>query len=100
MTKPKKGKIEGRRERWTWPHYPETIYWIQQQRNEASKTDKAFLRFRFCRGLNATIVILSATIIEGFINECLESFANRFEEIDTMDHRLNHEFLNQLNRAN
>jgi hypothetical protein len=99
-TKSKDKKIIGQRTTWTWPHYPETIYWLQLQRDDELKNDKAFRRFRRYRGINATIVILSASVVEGFLIECLESFADRFQAEDTMVKRLSHDYLRRLERAN
>ena len=80
----------------TWPHYPPVIAFIQQQRNAELKKSMAFRRFNVHRGMNATIVILACSSVEGFQKDCLETFASILNDKGTMTNRLYHHYLERV----
>jgi hypothetical protein len=80
-----------------WITLPSVIASIQESRSIQGKTTLQS-QFRH-RGSNATIVLLSGACIEGFLAECLESFADKLQAKETFAGRLNHEFLGRLATA-
>ena len=77
------------------------VKWLQQDRNKV-KTQAERIEFHERnRGINATIVLLSAACLEGFLVECLNSFiiGSRFAPHDTFEGRLDHAFLKKVSRA-
>src|SRR5712671_147501 len=84
-----------------WTTSPATVKWLQKQRS-TFKTEKHFAELNErLRGINATIILLSAACIEGFLVECLLSYAigNRFSSKNTFEGRLDHAFLKQVSKA-
>jgi hypothetical protein len=83
-----------------WPNLPVTISWLRGQRDTIRPSDLQKLYFRR-QGMNATIILLSATCLEGFLVECLSSFAmgNMFAPKDTFKGRLDHDFLRRVSTA-
>jgi hypothetical protein len=58
-----------------WMTLPATITLMKQHRNSGAKAS-TMLQAQFLNtGVNASIILLSATCIEGFLVECLQSFA-------------------------
>ena len=84
-----------------WTGFPSTIKWLQNQRS-ADKTLLERVEFHERdRGFNATIILLSAACLEGFLVECLNSYTigNRFASKDTFEGRLDHAFLKRVSTA-
>ena len=59
------------REENIWGTFPSTIYWLRLERDAAISRDPKFRTKPHYRGINATIVLLSAACIEGFLVESL-----------------------------
>ncbi|MDB6112244.1 MAG: hypothetical protein JWR69_3994 [Pedosphaera sp.] len=102
MTKKKKGlpkKITTFSDNAIWTTYPLTVKWLREQRKAIGPIDME--SFELHRGVNATIILLSAACLEGFLVDCLKSYVptNRFSERDTFEGRLDHDFLNRISRA-
>lgn len=83
-----------------WTTFPVTIKWMREQR-DAIKTSELPTQYFRRQGMNATIILLSAACLEGFLVECLSSFAigNRFASKDTFQGRLDHDFLQRISSA-
>ena len=82
-----------------WITLPSVIASLQESRS-IQHPAKTILQSQFRhRGSNVTIVLLSAACIEGFLAECLESFADKLQAKETFAGRLNHEFLGRLATA-
>jgi hypothetical protein len=97
-----KGKVGMYYERPIWTMLPSTIEVLKAQRRKPDATDftkKIF--FRQGQGINATIILMSATCIEGFIVECLKSFTMgyRFSDFKKFEGRLNLDFLKRIDKA-
>ena len=99
MTKPDK-KITSRHISFVWAAFPSTIEWIQIQRDSSKPTDKLLRSQLKQNGINQTIILLSAACIEGFLVECLQSFASgELNSKNTFDNRLNRDYLEQVSKA-
>ncbi len=84
-----------------WPTIPGTVKLLQKSR-ATLKTDKLYAELhQRIRGVNATIILLSATCIEGFLVECLLSYTigYRFATKDTFQRRLDLDFLKNISKA-
>ena len=64
-----------------WYTFPSTVAWIQRERDKAMLNDDHFVMKTRYRGINATIILLSAATLEGFLRGCLESFT-KFSLLD------------------
>ncbi|MDB6122005.1 MAG: hypothetical protein JWQ71_998 [Pedosphaera sp.] len=82
-----------------WTTYPLTVKWLQEQRKTMESFDIESIELH--RGVNATIILLSAACLEGFLVDCLKSYVanNRFAARDTFEGRLDHDFLNRISTA-
>jgi hypothetical protein len=81
-----------------WPSFPETISWLQKSRVSRENIQAFVKGYETNRGTNATIILLSAACIEGFLVECLNTYAlgHRFSSKDTFEGRLDHDFLRRV----
>lgn len=77
------------------------VKWLQTDRNKVKTLAERMEFHERNRGINATIVLLSAACLEGFLVECLNSFiiGSRFVPQDTFEGRLDHAFLRRVSRA-
>lgn len=83
-----------------WPHFPQTITWLQLERDARLSKTKLFRKERHYKGINASIIVLSAACIDGFLSDCLQTFAGgKFTRNDTFVNRLDNEFLRRAKRA-
>ena len=85
-----------------WTAFPSTIKWLQSERgNKFILQLNGAQNYKRHRGMNATIILLSAACIEGFLVECLKSFAigYRFSPKNTIEGRLDHDFLKRISTA-
>jgi hypothetical protein len=83
-----------------WPNFPTTIEWLRLERNSNKRKNKLFEMKTHHKGLNATMILLSAVCIEGFLVECLNSFVvGKRDRMDELQARLENEFLNRLSKA-
>ncbi len=85
---------------WTsivWATVPSTIEWLQRERESAKSIDSPHKNLH--RGINSTIVLLSASCIEGFLVECLQSFASRIHLKDTFHNRLSLDYIERVSTA-
>jgi len=98
--KPKK-KITTFHERPIWTAFPSTIALLQQSRKQNQTSKELAESYNSRRGVNATIILLSAACIEGFLVECLKSYTigNKFASKDTFDGRLAHDLQNRVSTA-
>ena len=62
-----------------WTSLPTTIKWLQKQRKSFKTPNRIGNWLQRSRGVNATIIMLSASCLEGFFVECLESFVGPWE---------------------
>jgi hypothetical protein len=81
-----------------WIYYPATIHWIREERNKSLALQTFPLTANY-KGMNATIILLSACCIEGFLSECLKSFANPFKPPTSLENRLERDYLETVNYA-
>jgi hypothetical protein len=81
-----------------WINYPTVISFLQQSRDELM-TNPYFQHSTQYKGMNATIIILTTCAIEGFLCECLKTFANPFKPVTTMQDRLERDYLQAVNWA-
>jgi hypothetical protein len=84
-----------------WITYPTTIMVLQSARGGDLKPIERAKFYERNRGINATIILLSALTIEGFLVECLSSYAvgYRFSDENTFEGRLDHDFLTRISTA-
>ena len=84
-----------------WTAFPSMIKHLQATRIKPANVTERMQTFESQRGLNATIILVSATCIEGFIVDCLKSFllGDQFASKDTFEGRLDHDFLERVQRA-
>jgi len=84
-----------------WTAFPSTIRWLQSERKIIQTPIERAQNYRKHRGTNATIILLSAACVEGFLVECLKSFAigYRFSQKDTIEGRLDHDLLKRISTA-
>lgn len=84
-----------------WTTYPSTIQLLQLERGKFAVEKDDVPSQQKNKGINATIILLSAAYLEGFLVDCLLSFVqkNVFSNDDTMDGRLEREFLNRIQSA-
>jgi len=80
-----------------WATIPSTIQWLQRERESAKSVDSPYKTLR--RGINSTIVLLSASCIEGFLVECLQAFTSRLQLKDTFHNRLSLDYLERVSAA-
>lgn len=73
------------------------IEWLQRERKSALKIDTTF--GALSTGINSTIILLSASCIEGFLVECLLSFEDAFDAKDTFLKRLRHDYYERVSKA-
>lgn len=88
-------------EKTIWTAYPTTIKILQGTRGGELEPKERVTLFERNRGINATIILLSALTIEGFLVDCLSSFVvgNRFSNKNTFEGRLDHHILNKISTA-
>jgi len=96
MTKPDK-QITAWKTFIVWATIPSTIEWLQRERKFAESIDSPYQTLH--RGINSTIVLLSATCIDGFLAECLQAFAGRLHLKDTFNCRLNLDYIERVSAA-
>ena len=96
MTRPDK-PITARRISSVWQAAPSMIEWLQRERKSAKASDTVFGVLH--KGINSTIVLLSASCIEGFLGESLQTFEYAFSPKDTFDNRLRHDYYERVSRA-
>ena len=84
-----------------WTTIPATVKWLQKERNTFHAQNQYRELYERFRGINSTIILLSAACIEGFLVECLLSYAigNRFASKETFEGRLDHDFLKRVSKA-
>ena len=84
-----------------WTAFPSTIKWLQGERKKIQTPAERAQHYNRQRGMNATIILLSAACIEGFLVECLKSFTigYRFSPKNTIEGRLDHDFLKRISTA-
>jgi len=84
-----------------WTTHPTTIRVLQCTRGDVLKPAECAKNYEKNRGINATIILLSALTIEGFLVECLSTYAmgKRFSDKSTFEGRLDHDFLNRISTA-
>jgi hypothetical protein len=84
-----------------WTTLPSMVNWLQQDRNKIKTLAERMEFDERNRGINATIVLLSAVCLEGFLVECLNTFiiGSRFASQETFEGRLDHAFLKRVSRA-
>jgi len=78
-----------------WHSYPSMIHWLREKR-DVSINDPNFINTGIYKGTNASILILSACVIEGFLFNCLNTFANPYKPLSDMPSRLEHGYLDNL----
>ena len=103
-TKPKvdlNKKVASYFERPVWTAFPSTILLLQQSRPRNQIAKELADTHNSRSGTNATIILLSAACIEGFLVECLKSFTigNRFASKNTFEGRMEHDFLRRISTA-
>jgi hypothetical protein len=83
-----------------WHTFPRMVKWLQKERNTC-KTGNHFNLQLQNRGFNATIILLSATCIEGFLVECLLSYTigSIYPKNETFEGRLEYSFREKTLRA-
>jgi hypothetical protein len=84
-----------------WITYPQTIRMLIENRI-TPKTGKEWAENYYrIQGINATIILLSALTIEGFLTHCLSemSCGSRFKPSDDFKSRLDYEFHQRVTRA-
>ena len=83
-----------------WNTFPKMVKWLQKERN-ACKSGNHFNLQMQNRSFNATIILLSATCIEGFLVECLLSYTigSIYLINDTFEGRLEHDFREKVSKA-
>jgi hypothetical protein len=62
-----------------WPSLPVTIKLLKNNRNKLTSDGKPNAPYPARRGINATIILLSATCVEGFLVDSLMTFVSWFE---------------------
>src|SRR5580700_5455175 len=84
-----------------WTTFPSTIKLLQRERNKFSAAKDDIVSQQTTKGINGTIILLCAAHLEGFLVECLQSFVptNIFSRDNTMQGRLEREFLNRIQSA-
>ena len=100
--KPKPGKkITTYHERSVWPSFPSTVVLLQQSRKHNQTSKELAESNNSRRGVNATIILISAACIEGFLVECLKTYTigNKFASKDTFEGRLAHDLQNRFSTA-
>ena len=93
MSKPSK-TLTARRITSVWQTTPSMIEWLQRERKAAQKIDTVFGALH--KGINSSIILLSASCIEGFLRECLQSFEHAFVPEDSFDNRLRHDYYGRV----
>lgn len=96
MAKPDK-PLTARRISSLWQTTPSMIEWLQRERKSAQKIDTTFGMLH--QGINSSIVLLSASCIEGFLVECLQSFEFAFHAKDTFEKRLRHDYYERVSKS-
>ncbi len=83
-----------------WNTFPKMVKWLQKERN-TFKTGNHFNLQMQNKGFNATIILLSATCIEGFLVECLLSYTigSIYLINNTFEGRLEHDFREKVSKA-
>ena len=84
-----------------WTTFHSMVHLLQNDRNSIKTLAERIESNEKSRGVNATIVLISAACLEGFLVECLNSFiiGSRFAPKNTFEGRLDHAFLKRVSMA-
>ncbi len=97
MTKLNDTKLLSYTENPVWISFPVTIIWMQNQRNKFNSLHD----FEKIRGINITIILLSAACVEGFLVECLMTYVigNRFVSSETDEGKAKQDLYKRISQA-
>jgi hypothetical protein len=100
MENPEK-KITSYSEYTIWTTFPATIKWLQKERDVFSTKNKSGEFYERLRGINSTIILLSAACLEGFLVECLSCYTIgvRLMEKNTLEEKAEHAFLKKVSES-
>ena len=84
-----------------WITYPQTIRMLIENRISPKSGEERAENYCRLQGINATIILLSALTIEGFLTHCLTAMScgSRFKPNDDFKSRLDYEFHQRATRA-
>jgi hypothetical protein len=84
-----------------WITFPSAIAFIKKNRDKRLPSSDTFRSYLESTGINATIILLSAASIEGFLSECLHSFSQSgpLNPKDTFQKRLDNDYFNRISTA-
>ena len=92
-------KVEVQKTEHVWVTLPTVIDALKLSRQFQIETKLTVQKSFLSRGVNATIILLAAASIEGFLTECLEAFGDRMLGHDKFDERLLHFYLSRVSWA-